>query len=116
MLRLLIDENFDHRILRGLLGRLPDLDHVIAQQAGLTGTEDPELLEWAAGQNRVLVTHDIQTIPKFAYDRIKSGEPMPGVIAVPKRLPIGDVVTELLIVIECTINDELENTVKFLPL
>ena len=116
MLRLLIDENFDHRILRGLLSRLPDLDHVIAQHAGLTGTEDPKLLEWAAGQSRVLVTHVIQTIPKFAYDRIKNGEPMPGVIAVPKRVTIGDAVAELLIIIECTISNELENTVKFLPL
>ena len=44
MLRLLIDENFDQRILRGLRLRLPQLDYVILQLAGLSGISDPNLL------------------------------------------------------------------------
>ena len=43
MLRLLIDENFDQRILRGLRLRLPQLDYLIVQQAGMSGPERPGL-------------------------------------------------------------------------
>ncbi len=32
MLRLLIDENFDQRILRGLKLELPDIDYVVVQE------------------------------------------------------------------------------------
>ena len=67
MLRLLIDENFDHRILRGVKLRLPQLDYLAVQDTELKGIKDPPLLAWAAENNRVLVTHDLKTIPKFAY-------------------------------------------------
>lgn len=50
MLRLLIDENFDHRILRGLRLQIPGLDYVIVQETELRGIKDPLLLAWAAGQ------------------------------------------------------------------
>lgn len=88
-MRLLTDENFNHHILRGLKLRAPGLDYVIAQEAGLEGVKDPQVLDWAAKQNRILVTHDIRTIPKYAYERVASGLPMPGVIVVPEDIPIG---------------------------
>ena len=58
MLRLLIDENFDQRILRGLRLRLPQLDYIIAQRAGMSGLSDSALLDWAASHGRIIVTHD----------------------------------------------------------
>ena len=39
MLRLLIDENVDHRILRGLLRRVPQLDFLVVAQIGMAGTK-----------------------------------------------------------------------------
>ena len=62
MLRLLIDENVDHRILRGLLRRVPQLDFLVVAQIGLAGTPDIELLRWAAQENRTIVTHDVNTM------------------------------------------------------
>ena len=58
MLHLLIDENLDHRILRGLRLRLPYLDFVDVQDTDFRGLKDPPLLAWAAEHNRILVTHD----------------------------------------------------------
>jgi predicted nuclease of predicted toxin-antitoxin system len=58
MLRLLIDENLDHRILRGLKLRFPALDFVVVQDTELKGKEDPPLLAWAAEENRILLTHE----------------------------------------------------------
>jgi hypothetical protein len=44
MLRLLIDQDLDHVILRGLLLRVPKLDVVTAYQAGLGDASDPDLI------------------------------------------------------------------------
>ena len=45
MLRVLIDENLDNRILRGLLRLLPELDAVRVQdkEVDLLGAEDPAI-------------------------------------------------------------------------
>jgi len=107
MLRLLIDENSNHRILRGLIRAVPHLEQVMAQSAGLKGVEDTPLLAWAAEQKRVLVTHDLKTIPKHAYARVKTRQPMPGVIAVPDDLPIGQAIEELAVLVECCEPGEL---------
>jgi predicted nuclease of predicted toxin-antitoxin system len=115
-MRLLIDENFNHRILRGLLIRLPALEHVVAQDVGLKGISDPLLLEWAAEHSCLLITHDVNTIPKYAYERITAGQPMAGVIVVPENLPIGEAIEELLTIVECSEQSEFENQVLHIPL
>ena len=56
MLRLAADENFNNNIIRGLLRRQPDLDIVRVQDVGLSGADDPTVLEWAAQEGRVLLT------------------------------------------------------------
>ena len=61
MLRLLADENFSGSVVRGLLLRNPKLDLVRVQDVGLSGADDPIVLEWAANAGRVLLTHDHKT-------------------------------------------------------
>ena len=95
MLRLLIDENFDQRILRGMRLRLPELDYIIVQRAGMSGLSDSTLLDWAARQGRILVTHDVNTITRHAHERTKHGQPMSGVIIVPDALEIGRAIGDL---------------------
>jgi hypothetical protein len=115
-MRLLIDENFNHRILRGLLVRLPELDYIVAQNTELRGAKDPLLLDWAAELNRILVTHDIKTVPKYAYERVSAGQPMPGIIVVPETLDIGEAIEQLVMVVECSEQSELANQVMHVPL
>lgn len=79
-MRLLTDENFNGAILRGLIRRLPNLDIVRIQDVGLMYADDPTILEWAANENRLLLTHDVATITMYAYGRVNRGLPMPGVI------------------------------------
>ncbi len=67
MLRLAADENFNGDIVRGLLRRNPKLDIVRVQDVGLSGADDPSVLQWAADQGRILVTHDISTLVKHAF-------------------------------------------------
>ena len=58
MVKFAADENFNYDIVRGLQRREPDLDIVRIQEVGLSGVDDPAVLEWAASENRVLLTHD----------------------------------------------------------
>ena len=60
MLRLFIDQDLDHDILRGLMRRIPRLDAVTAFEAGMSEVDDRELLIRAAQEGRVVVTHDRQ--------------------------------------------------------
>lgn len=54
-MRVLSDENFNHQILDGLKLRTPNLDNVIAQKTALKGVADPDLLEWAAVEDRLVL-------------------------------------------------------------
>ncbi len=116
MIRLAADENFNHAILDGLLRRLPDVDLVIVQRTALLGAADPALLEWCAHEMRILLTHDVRTVPAHANERLRRGYSMSGVIAVRQRLPVGRAIEDLLLLFEASREDELAGRVHFVPL
>ena len=82
MIRLLVDQNFNGHILDGLTRHDPGLNFLHVRNVGLAAAPDPVLLEWAATQDRVLLTHDRRTIPAFAYSRVATSQRMPGVFLV----------------------------------
>ena len=116
MLRVFLDENFNQRILRGLRQRLPAADLLTVQEAGRAGMPDPELLAWAAAEQRIIATHDVQTMLGFAYERLVAGEYLAGVFAVPEDTPIGRAIDDLVLLIACSELSEWENRVVHLPL
>jgi predicted nuclease of predicted toxin-antitoxin system len=109
------DENFDADIVRGLQRRVPDLDIVSAQDANLSGSSDPTILDWATRENRVLVTHDRDTMPNFVYERLIAGLPMPGVFLVRNRMSKGQAVDELFWAIHCLSEEECKDQIKYFP-
>lgn len=116
MLRFAADENFNNDIVRGLRRRLPELDLIRVQDAGLSGADDPTVLAWSARERRVLLTHDVATMTMFAFDQVEAGQSMPGVFEVPRSLPAGLTIEELLLIAECSLPDEWEGQVRYLPL
>lgn len=116
MLRLATDEDFNNRILRGLMRRSPNLDIVRAQDAGLTGRGDVEVLEWAATEGRILLTHDVATMKEYVDERLAAGLPMPGVFELAQDVPIGIAIDEILLLAECSLEGEWEGQIRFLPL
>ena len=116
MLRLLIDENFNHHILRGLVLRLPQIDYLVVTQIGMAGFRDVELLRWAAQENRIIITHDRKTMIPDAEHCVRIGEPMAGVIFVPKRMAIGREINDLEITVECRSQTEMRDQIEYLPL
>ncbi len=116
MIRLLADENFDNRILRGIWRENADIDIIRVQDTEIYETDDPVVLEWAAKEQRILLTHDIKTMPKYAYERVNEGKPMPGVIAVQFGAPIGEIIEDILLILSAKNDEEFENQVVHVPL
>lgn len=116
MLRLAADENFNNDILRGLVRRNPSLDIVRIQDVGLSAADDPTVLAWAAEQERVLLTHDVSTITRYAYERLERGDRMAGVIEASLTVPVGTAIDDLLLLAECSEQDEWEGYILYLPL
>jgi predicted nuclease of predicted toxin-antitoxin system len=80
VIKFVVDEDFDNRVVRGLLRRLSDLDIIRIQDTPLSGVEDSAILEWAAQQRQVLLTHDVSTMTRYAYARIRAGQTTAGII------------------------------------
>ena len=116
MLRLAADENFNNDILRGMLRREPNLDVARIQDVGLSGVDDPGILAWAAEEGRVLLTHDINTITKHAYQRIEAGLRMPGVFEVSLDAPLGQIIDDLLLLALFSLDNEWQNRIGYVPL
>jgi hypothetical protein len=115
MLRLLSDEDVHDDIIRGLRRREPSLDIVRAIDVGLDHTPDPIILEWAASQERVLITGDLNTMVGFAWARVQSAQPMPGVLALLENAGVGRVLDDILLVALCFAPDEIKDQVVFIP-
>jgi hypothetical protein len=96
MIRSATDEDFNNRILRGLLRRQPDLDMIRSQNDHLSGADDTDVLEWASHERRALLTHDVSTMSVHAFERIRSGQSIAGLIEVPQSMPIGQAIEDIL--------------------
>jgi hypothetical protein len=116
VIALLVDHNFDARIINGLRRRQPALDVLLVREIGLAASDDPEILARAASEGRVLLTHDIHTMPAFAYARVAAAEDMPGVFVVKKTLPIGQAIDQLLLAVYCLSSSECQDRVMFFPM
>lgn len=116
MLRLAADENLNNDIVRALVRRRPDLDIVRIQDANLSGEIDPLILQWCAGNNRVLLTHDVKTITKHAYERVAAGKAMPGIVEVPRDIPLGTAIEDILELAQYSLDGEWEGQILYLPL
>jgi predicted nuclease of predicted toxin-antitoxin system len=109
-------ENLKRQVISGLLRRNPSVDVVRVQDAGLTVAEDRTLLEWAARHDRVLLTHDVQTLVGFAWEFVQPGKPMAGVTVLGRNLRVSHAVEELLLIAECSEAEEWAGVVAYLPL
>lgn len=116
MVRFPADENFSGDIVRTLKLRRPGLDLVRVQDVGLNGRDDPAVLAWAAGEDRIVVTHDRATMPDFAYDRVAADLSMPAMFVLNDRIAVRDAVEGLLLVDSCSEHPEWAGIVVRLPL
>lgn len=94
-MRLLLDEDLNNNLMRGLIARQPDLDVVRAQDV-IQGRPDDYVLQWASENERILITHDIRSIPTHCQTRWENGLSVAGIIYVEQIIPIGQAVERIL--------------------
>lgn len=92
LVRFLADSDLKGAIVRRCRRREPSMDFLSAAGAKLEGVPDPEVLVLAAGQDRILVTHDFQTMPQHLGDFLQAGGSSPGVLLVPQSLRISEAI------------------------
>lgn len=115
----LTDKNFNRRIITGLRRLQPTVDIVTAQDLGLDTAPDPEVLAQARSRDRILLSHDINTMIKHFNDLLLSlpaSEHTPGIMLIAQDLPIGIAVRELYEVCSCSTHVEWQDRATFLPL
>ena len=86
------------------------------RDVGLAGSPDLVLLKWAANNQRIILTHDVNTMVPHANQLVAEGEPMVGVIFVPEQLEIGRAINDLEMVLECSTESEMRDRIEYLPL
>ena len=78
----LIDADLPRALFHGLVRRSTGLDVLRVQQVGLSSATDPEILTFAAKEGRITISRDKSTMLDYAAERMKHGEPMPGLLLV----------------------------------
>ena len=96
MLSLLADENIDPEIIAQVKLHIPDADILHVGDVNLDRTPDPDILQWAAENARIVVTHDKSTMRPDAEARVRAGLPMPGLFVLHDDLSPGEKVRGLI--------------------
>jgi len=74
------------------------------------------MLELAANQDRILITHDRRTMTRHFRDRLNAGKATPGVFIIPQqRSAIGETIDALLLIWAASRVEEWRNRIVYLP-
>ena len=95
--------------------REPSIDFLSALAAELEGVEDPDVLAIAADEDRILVSHDVGTMPRHFRDFV-SRQHSPGVLLISQKVPVGVAVESLIEIWAASDSAEWENQLTYLPL
>ena len=114
-IRFQADNDLKFGIVKAVRRREPAIDFVSAQEAGLDGVGDPELLDRAAAEGRVLISHDRRTMIAHFRAHVAAGKSSPGLLIVSQGALIGDVVDALVYVWALSNPADLRDQAYYLP-
>jgi hypothetical protein len=109
------DADLNEILVKAILRREPGIDFQTAHAGGLPGLNDRDVLVLAARSGRLLVTHDRKTMPR-QFAEFLATQSSAGVIIIPQKLPISQVVEELILIWAVTESEEWINRIFALPL
>jgi hypothetical protein len=116
MLKLASDFDVRGSIIRGLRRRVPTIDLLRAYDFLPEDAPDPDVLAWAAAEQRVLITNDRNTMVGFARKRLAASDLMPGLIVTTNEQTTGAAIDQILLLAECMSEEEIRTeAVVFLP-
>lgn len=108
------DNDLNKIIVKAALRREPMLDFQSAQAAQLDGVPDTEVLARAAAEGRVLVSHDMKTMPRHFAEFMQTSTSA-GVLIAPQSLTLTDVVDDLLLLWMVDEAEDWVNRIRILP-
>ena|ERR1022692_3552535 len=114
-IRFLADADLNQAIVTGVWGRETALDFMTATEASLEGQCDPDVLEFAATQGRILASHDTSTMPVHFFNRLRSGLTSPGIFLVRQRASVGEIVDVLVLVWSASSPEEWAGQIHYVP-
>lgn len=114
--RFLADADLNKAIVNGVLRREPSVDFKPALAAGLRGMKDDQVLALAAESQRVLVSHDVGTMPSHHRAFVSAGNQSAGVFLIPQSLDIGTAIEELILIWLASEASDWADRLEWLPL
>lgn len=116
MIRFLADANLRHAIVTGCRRVEPTIDFCSAVEADLEGLADLDVLALAARQDRILVTHDFQTMPLHFGQFLATYGRSPGVLLVSQSLPVAIAIEELVLIWSASDHADWRDRILRIPL
>jgi predicted nuclease of predicted toxin-antitoxin system len=114
-IRFQADADLNQAIVSGVLRRNSSIDFQAANVSDLSGLTDLEVLLVASREERVLVSHDQRTMPKYFAEFI-STQTSSGLIIVLQSMPISEAIDNLLRIWEASESKDWVNRIAYLPL
>lgn len=114
-IRFQADADLNQHIVLAVRRRQSAIDFQTADDAGIRGLPDPEVLAAAARAARILVSHDFHTMPAHFADFLAK-QHSPGVFLISQDLPIRAAAEELLMIWEISDAEEWADFIQWLPL
>lgn len=114
-IKFLADENLRRAIVLGVRRREPSTNFVHAFEVGAAGKDDLTILQIAADEGRILVSHDIKTMPQH-FRHFTARQASPGVILISQKLTPSTAIEELVTIWLASEAEEWVNQIRFLPL
>jgi len=114
--RFLCDHDLNEHIVGGVLRREPAVEFIRAREVGLENQPDSGVLEYASVHGLIVISHDVNTMPAAAYDRLAAGQKVAGLMMVRQAAPIGPVIEDLVYIWSASDAEEWEGQVVFLPI
>ena len=96
--RFLADNDLNDAIAVGVLRREPAVEIARLRDLGLATWSDPEVLDFAARENWIVVSHDVNTMREAGSTRLAARLPMNGLLLAHQRTPVSAIIESLLLI------------------
>jgi len=114
-LRFQADADLKYTIVKAVRQRERSIEFASAGDSGLAGVSDPEILELAAQEGRILVSHDRRTMLAHFRARLEAEKSSPGLFVVSQGAPLQPVVNAIVLTWAASEPSEWRDQVHHLP-
>lgn len=114
--RFLVDEDLRFEIVIAARRTEPSIDIPTVVESGRAGLQDHELLEWAHGQRRIIISHDVNTLKGEAEARIRNGLGISGLLLAPQNRATREIAESIILIWSASQGEEWANRIAYLPL